>query len=475
MTRSLRAPGLALALLLLAAPLLTAPALSEGPGAREEWLSTPVLAYLRGLPSSVAEPDAPLLAGDVKVTTSGAAQNEPAVAVNPLDPKNVLVGWNDYDSAASGAYVWTGIGTSTDGGATWNSRILAPSPKGIPALVRNLLAEFDVPFTFAGDPIVAFNQLGVGLAGGLVAGQNLFQDSALYVQATLDKGTTFLPPIYAAWSGYTVPTGLTDKPWMRGDLNSKWFYICWTHFSGDINIWFTRSGDGLGLVWEAPEKLSTEGGVQGCDIGIGPGGEVYVVYLDFIFGLTGGGTMKVFKSTDNGDTFTGPVTIAGVQPLSLPNSAFRYQHFPRIAVDQGNGHVYVAWAEGTGGDIVLTKSTDGGATWSPKKLVNNDGTGKAQHMPSIHVAPDGKVVVGFYDRRDDAGNRIMRYYLAESTDGGASFPLQYPAGASTVDGLNTRWWFMGDYTDLRIGSDGKPHAVWTAAPGTNQDIYTTAP
>lgn len=461
----------AFALLVLTAPMTALPAASGSQADVWDLLSSPVVAALRGVPGGGEVPSAES-ADEAQVTRSTAAQNEPGVAVNPLNPMNVIAGWNDYDTRASGAGVWTGIGTSKDGGATWNDRILGPSPRDVPGAVRARLTTLDVPFTYAGDPIVAFNGLGTAVAGGLIF--DGFDRSAIYVQTSLDGGDSFTPQLLIAWDDHNVPAGFTDKPWMRADTTGNGVYVCWSHFlqSGGITIYATASQDGLGLVWTNPVPVSTEGFVQGCDIGVGPDGEVYITYHHMTgWGNAGGGYAKMVKSTDKGVTWSAPSTIGSIAPLNLPNAAFRYNHFPRIAVDPTDGAVYVAWAEGSG-DVVLTKSTDGGASWSAKRLVNNDGTGRAQFFPAIDVGPDGKVVVGFYDRREDPANRVAKYYLAESTDGGLTFPVQHAAGASTIDGLNTRHWFMGDYTDLRVGSDGKAHAVWAAAPGTNQDIYT---
>lgn len=468
-----RTAPLALALgTLLLAPL-AAPAAGEADIRLEDVLSTASLVALGLLPGAGEDLGGADAGG--RITTSAAAQNEPAVAVNPTDPTNVLAAWNDYDTAASGAGVWTGIGTSHDGGATWNARILGPSPKSVPAPVKRVFREAGIPFTYAGDPVLGFNAAGVGLAGGLVF--DSFTSSALYVQATGGPGSVagdhFGPPILTAWSGVNVPVGLTDKPWMRGDLAGKNFYQCWTHFAGSIQIHVTASHDGFGLTWTNPVQVSTENGVQGCDIGIEPDGTVHIVYYDFGFGLTGGGPMKIATSEDGGLTWTAPRTIGVAAPLGLPNSAFRYNQFARVAVDPTSGALYVVWTEGSG-DVVLTKSTDGGMTWSAKKVVNNDGTGRAQFFPAIDVGPDGKVVVGFYDRREDTANRVAKYYFAESTDGGATFPVQYAANGATIDGLNTTHWFMGDYTDLRIGKDGRIHAVFTVTPNGNQDVYTNA-
>lgn len=460
------------ATVLLTAPLALLPAGTAAPEGGEAWLSTLPLSVMRGVraPEGAGEPGA---ATNVAVTTNTAAQNEPAVAVNPADPNDVLAGWNDYSAAGGQTQVWDGVGTSHDGGQTWNSRLLEPNPKTVPAQVQNVFRTLGIPFTHGGDPILGYNEAGVGVIGQIIFNGDL-SASAIAVQTTLDQGDTFLPPVLVAWSGHNVPQGFTDKPWMRADTNGNNFYICWTHFGSGFSsttIYFTASTDGLGLTWTPPIAASTESTVQGCDIGVAPNGDVYLAYFDFNGGLANGGPQKVRKSTDGGVTFGNAVTVGTAAPLAMPNSAFRYNQFPRIAVSPADGAVYVAWAEGSG-DIMLVKSSDGGSTWTPKKVVNNDGTGRAQYMPSIDVAPDGKVMVGFYDRRDSTTNRVAKYTFAESTDGGATFPVQYATGTASIDGLATTWWFQGDYTDLRIGKDGRAHSVFTAANAGNQDIYS---
>lgn len=411
-----------------------------------------------------------------QVTTNPLAQDEPVIAVNPANPDELLVGWNDFDSAALGASVWVGVGNSHDGGETWNSRLLAPQagdPTTAPCSVPS-----DV--THAADPMAAFNARGVGLVGHIIRCDSL--RSSLVVRSTQDGGDSFSTAVYPARAFDNVPPGLTDKPWLRGDSLSDWFFLCWTHHaivpgftnSGDAELYFSASPDGQGAVWTPPKPITLEGFPQGCDIGIGAAGTVYVAYTDYgDLNEVHPTAIKVIRSLDHGLSFGLPITVSQLPVTTVPNAKFRLVILPRIDVNPNDGTVYLVWTEGAGGDIMFSKSVTGGLTWSPKRVVNNDVGGRSQIFPSVASAPDGTLHVGFYDRRDDPANRVFRYYLASSTDHGETFPTQAPAGESSFDGLDPKFdGFIGDYTDLRVGSDGVPHAVWTATDSGNQDIYT---
>src|SRR5207253_1124505 len=111
-------------------------------------------------------------------------------------------------------------------------------------------------------------------------------------------------------------------------------------------------------------------------------------------------------------------------------------------------------------DINLYQSTDGGATWSAKRRVNDDSGTTAvndQWQPAIAVTPDGSGVgIFWYDRRNDPSNvQIDRYGQVYDVsghtlapDGGnfkitdVAFPPFFGADAD-VNPLPTP--YMGDY------------------------------
>lgn len=52
-------------------------------------------------------------------------------------------------------------------------------------------------------------------------------------------------------------------------------------------------------------------------------------------------------------------------------------------------------------DVMLKRSSDGGATWAPAVKVNDDTTDREHQFPKIGVAPNGRVDVAWHDWRHD--------------------------------------------------------------------------
>src|SRR5712691_531289 len=79
-----------------------------------------------GRPLIQAAPPGSSLA-DVRVNLDlvGPQQAETSVAVNPLDPQNVVVSYTDYSGPDRGTGSALGYAFSTDGGKTWQSRVIS--------------------------------------------------------------------------------------------------------------------------------------------------------------------------------------------------------------------------------------------------------------------------------------------------------------------------------------------------------------
>ncbi len=145
------------------------------------------------------------------------------------------------------------------------------------------------------------------------------------------------------------------------------------------------------------------------------------IFVSFI----DGGDILVSKSTDGGITF--PITTTAASgivesPFSgLPSNDFRTPTIPQISTDSAG--VYVVWNDyGTGDtDVFLVRSTDGGGSWSSPLRIN-DVTTNQQFFPIV-ASSGGVVHVAWYDSRLDDGGRIeqLNLFYAQSIDSGASF------------------------------------------------------
>lgn len=169
------------------------------------------------------------------------------------------------------------------------------------------------------------------------------------------------------------------------------------------------------------------------------------------------------------------------QPLNVSRSPRVFSWLPRIAIDSRD-RIFVLWQEiifsgGThGGDVVLARSEDGGATFSEplnlSKSVAGDGKGRITrefwHNGSldIAVAGDGVLYVAWTEYEG-------ALWLRRSTDGGRTFsrplrvhdarPVRAPALA--VDGKRTLYlaWTVGedDSADIRLAKSVNGGASFT--------------
>jgi len=340
-------------------------------------------------------------------------QVEPSIAVFG---SNVAVGWNDSGHSVGrirGVGFGIGYGFSTDGGSTFTD---AGGLGG-----SNWGADPTLAVDRAGNFYFARLDLGRGIA----------------VYKSTDGGITFGQPVSAS-PGLRVQ----DKSFIAVDNTGGPFdgnvYVSWTNPSSNIlTIMFSRSTDS-GASFSTPMPLSPAGRYQGSMPAIGPNGEIYVVWLDL-----GSNQILLRESIDGGLTFGSQVLVATANPIGsfgrCPGRSLkgdiRPAPFPIISVDKSGGpfegNVYVAFSsdpDGSGpdmADVFLSYSTDGGKTWSLPIRLNDDRTTNDQWLPFVAVAPNGAVGVMWYDRRLDPENLLIDVFMTISTDGGASFGMNF--------------------------------------------------
>jgi hypothetical protein len=405
------------------------------------------------------------------------AQQEPSVAVNPLNPLNVVVAQKDERSAPSPGTatkeVW--IDTSTDGGQTWPVQTHIPMPNS------TLPQQSDPVVTFSDNNTVYVTIIGLSDAGGL--GTN-----ATMVAHSTDGGLTWPSPAVYLNQGQ----GGSDKEWTAVDLNpaSPYYrrvYVTWTNFAAGpafIEKWSSDNG----VTWNPPGGSNYvtvsfgafDGGQFSMPVVL-PNGNVLATWNDF------GGRLVVGKSTNGGQSFINPNTVAALitNVFPPPGANWRLNTIPATAASPATGTVVSVWADGRNGksDIYATRSTDNGTTWSAVARVAHNAAGNSYQVePWISVAPNGRFDVIWYDNRDFPANiNTFHIYATHSTDDGATWtgpdeqvsdaPSDLNVGIPTGSGWNAA---AGDYIGVTSLND-VAYAVWTdTRSGTNEDIYTSA-
>jgi hypothetical protein len=120
-----------------------------------------------------------------------------------------------------------------------------------------------------------------------------------------------------------------------------------------------------------------------------------------------------------------------------------------------SGHLFVVWQDsrfnsGAFDSVAISRSTDNGATWSAPLRVS--AAGVAAFTPSVHVRANGDVGVTYYDLRNNtaAASLLTDYWLARSSDGGVTWTERRVATSfdATMAPQTGGAYFLGDYQAL---------------------------
>lgn len=409
----------------------------------------------------------PFLPSNVNVSNLVGNESEVSIAINPTNPLNMVIVGHSPAAVAMNTFF------TLDGGQTWTLVALGAAADGQANCLRT-------------DPTVAFDANGTVYAGYFTFNCTATTTRILFVARSTNGGQTY-PQITAA---VTDPTGGLDKEILgtgRDPVNAgqQNVYVAYRLDVGaDAQIHLTASFNG-GATFPS-DVIINDDSIAGNDFSsfgmpaVGPNGELYVVWDDFSNNPAFSQIM-VDVSFDAGANWGTDVQIAttGVtrnNANGLPASG-RYTipaqpdrgilAVPSIAVDRtggpNNGRIYVTYtAVGGGGvfdtNVVLQFSDDNGANWSAPVTVNDDGGTRSQFHPWVAVdncgASLGRVVVTWYDARNDANNRLVQNFLGVSENGGAFFQpnVQVSAGQSDQSTANPARFNPNNYLEY-IGVD----------------------
>jgi len=402
------------------------------------------------------------------------AEVEPWVDVNPTNANNVIGVWQQ-DRWTDGGSHGNDTAYSNDGGLTW----AYPTP--IPW--STCAGSAQTRYQRATDPWVSFGPTGIAHAIALSLDPNGFT-TALLASRSADGGAHWSEP--AVLLDDNDLRFFNDKESITADpTNANLVYATWDRiykpgqskgFPSQVNSfafrgvpYIARSTNG-GTSWAAARPL-TESNANlftiGNQIVVLPDGTL----IDFADYATGSGVQPsvhdwkaVFRSTDHGATWTPkPVTISQVFEVrhTIPDGSFPVRAGgDDIAVDPGTGDLFVVWTDGrfndgTHNDVILSKSTDGGLTWSAPVKVSKNPIGVDAFTPSVHVNANGDVAVSYYDFRNQAAAAGVEtdFWFEDSTDGGSTWSETRLTNASfdittAPVAPASRGYFLGDYEGL---------------------------
>ena len=401
---------------------------------------------------------------------------EPWVAVNPTNPANVIGVYQQdrWDNGGAHGLVAT---VSNNGGATWTQSWAHFT------LCSGGNAANGGDYERASDPWVTFSPNGHAYQISLSFNASNATNGVLVSKST-NGGASWSEPVTLIRD--TSDFNFNDKESITADpTNSNYVYAVWDrgrHPGGNPNAnafhsfafrgdpMFARTTDG-GINWEPARNMFRRNAnlwTIGHQVAVLPNGTL----LD-VFNLSRGSGKQpspnqnhqaVMRSTDKGVTWSDPIYVATDldAPVLDPDTGdfVRAGTFlPDIAVDRNNGTAYVVWADGrfSGGaytDVVLSRSTDGGLSWSAPVKVSGTPAGVSSFTPSVHVSANGTVAVTYYDIRfntPDPSTLPTDYWIRYSSNGGLTWGGEQritPVSFDMRTAPDAGGFFTGDYQGL---------------------------
>jgi len=432
-------------------------------------------------------------------------ENEPSIAVNPLNAHNIAVAG------------LRALRVSTDNGATFSAATNEVFPPG---------------FSSDGDSSLAFDSQGqlFWTYLGVRTDNNLPDVFVAQVNPTTGAILPGYPVNVTAAAGFPASAGNNnDKQWIAADHSPRspfrdQLYIVWSQIT-TRTVHTTFSTD-QGLTWSPALTLSAaagEGFVWPSHNAVAPNGDVYVAYHSqpgFIVRNPDGTSGQVFvlRSTDGGATY--PQKTLAYTPGNA-DITFNVQTVPQERALNGNiswtqgsaqpwvlpdpvipNNVYVVAADdptntnhGDGFDdidVFIVRSTDHGRTWGAPIKVNDGPVGTTQFFPTAAIDAKSRcLTIAWYDTRagntNAAGNFLLDVFLRSSRNGGLTFgpevqindvPFDPDLGARcrfgpqppcAADSSPLQTLRIGEYNGVAV-ANGIAHVVWTGNTATSQQI-----
>lgn len=427
--------------------------------------------FLGAFPPAIFIVDAVVNNTDPNLTNTDTANDgETSIAVNPLDPNEIVI------STFSGSWGANApIYHTTDGGITWTKRFTIPNPPGIP-----LGCPCDQAFDYGRNDELSATFLVVSptVGGGV----------------DVVSGTTTDPATAASWDWLT-PGGVTqltngiavgsignaDQPWLLVNRDPTTagqdnVYVAYDDFNNSDGV------DGqdmrVAVSYGAnPPNFTVDSQTGNAIGGVNPGHRMAkdprtgYMYSLFQRNTAGGANPKninymLNRSTDGGATWTLNASATGIV-VANADSTQPQPKFGTVnallggvlhaAVDPNTGDIYYVYGNrdaGTGNNRLairrIVSDGAGGVTVGAENFV----TGQVQAaIPSVAVTSDGTVGIFYYtfDGFSSDGFPIFTAWLALSTDKGVTFATQRLLTflSSAKDSGDPRQRVLGDYMQMK--------------------------
>jgi hypothetical protein len=374
--------------------------------------------------------------GDVDPTRT---YSSPSLAVDPENKLNVVASYVEMRSRRCGLL------RSTDGGRTWKALDASPSLASYPFCFETSGGVTQTPIAFGRNHTLYYGLVGWDTTDGGSSGNM----SVLLARST-NLGDT--------WSTTVVADARGKQP-IEGNRPVSSIAVDTKHGSQDIvYVSWRRNFGSSGPPAQALVATSTDGGhtfgapasivgtffddPNNWPTNVAPADRKKenfgVGFTDPSIAVAGDGSVSVLWQVGEPNFGTGPMYISTstdrgksfhvVGKLADPDEYAGFMILKWSAKGGSQGTLHTVYEDKLGQtqgdrDVIYQRSTDGGKTWSDRKVLNDDDPARlaGQFLPNLAVAPNGRLEAVWWDFRDDPGTYSNDVYYSSSTDNGATW------------------------------------------------------
>ena len=402
------------------------------------------------------------------------SRSESDIRINFFDPTKIISASNNISASGMQAMFF-----STNGGATWGQTNLP--------LVTGDAFHSDPTVEWTSDGTAWSTTIGINSAGTVLKMRSYksTNNGATWTFDNTFSGTQTSTDKQMIWADHSTTSTFKDN-----------LYAIW-HNGNPV---FMNRRTGPAGAWQTAIQVSgaeTTGTGIGADVKTNSAGDVFGLWPD-----TGSQGIYLVKSTNGGVSYSTPTRLAttfGSFEISVPAMASRIPLLYVSASAFKNGtknNVYASWTDMTGATgcntpanapgsntastcktrIWVSRSTNGGTTWSTPVMLNNQASKNDQFAQALTVDDTtGKVSVIYYDTVNDPNRLKTDVFYQSSVDDGVTWSAPFRVTTAqtdeTVAGADSGNQY-GDYNSLS-GRNGLFFPSWTdRRSGGKEEIWT---